>query len=304
METAKSVLITGGSGLVGRYLTSLLLGKGHSVAHLSRGSGFPGRVRVHKWSPEKQVLDPLVFTGIDYVIHLAGANIGEKRWTKMRKEEIRESRVDSSLLLYRTITENSIPLKAFISASAIGFYGAVSSEKIFTETDPPAMDFLGSVCREWEESADLFEKSGIRSVKIRTGVVLEKSDSALSKFLAGARFGMFPVIGSGRQYIPWIHIADLCNIYLKAVADDNMRGPYNAVAPEYTDNRTFVHTLAAVLKKPFISPPVPSLMLKMALGESSVVALKGSRISSDKIISLGYSFLFPDLGSALRDALK
>jgi uncharacterized protein (TIGR01777 family) len=304
MGIGKSVLITGGSGLIGRYLTSLLLEKGYSVSHLSRGRGYPGRVRVHVWAPEKGVLDPVVFTGIDYVIHLAGANIGSKRWTEQRKCEIINSRVASSRIIHKTITDNNLRIKAFISASAVGYYGAVTSERIFTETDPPADDFLGTTCRLWEESADLFEKSGTRTVKIRTGVVLEKNDSALSKFISGARFGLFPALGNGKQYLAWIHIADLCHIYLKALEDETINGAYNAVSPEHTDNRRFVMTLASVMKKPFISPPVPSFFLRLAMGESSVVALKGSRVSTEKLISAGYNFLYPELLSALKDALK
>jgi uncharacterized protein (TIGR01777 family) len=304
MGAGKAVLITGGSGLIGKYLTSLLLEKGYTVSHLSRGIAYPGRVRVHQWSPEKEALDPLVFAGIDYVIHLAGANIGSKRWSELRKEEIISSRITSARLIHKTVSDNNIQLKAFISASAIGYYGAVTTDRIFTENDLPADDFLGTTCRLWEESADLFEKSGIRTVKIRTGVVLEKSDSALSKFLSAARFGLFPCPGNGRQFLPWIHISDLCNIYLKAIEDDKIRGPYNAVAPEHTDNRRFVKALATVMKKPFISFPVPSFLLRIAMGESSVVALKGSRISSGKIQNAGYHFRFMDIESALRDAIK
>jgi uncharacterized protein (TIGR01777 family) len=304
MSESKSVLITGGSGLVGKYLTSILLEKGYTVSHLSRGRGSIGKVRVHMWDPEKGVLDPVVFTGIGYVIHLAGANIGGKRWTDERKNEIINSRVGSAQLIHRIVTENKIELKAFISASAIGYYGAVSSERIFTETDPSGDDFLGTTCRLWEESAALFQKSSIRTAMIRTGVVLEKSDSALSKFLSTARFGLFPVLGSGKQYLPWLHIADLCNIYLKAIEDEKMTGAWNAVSPEHTDNRSFVKTLASVMKKPFISPPVPSLFLRLTMGESSVVALEGSRVSSEKLTSYGYKFLYPDLESALKDALK
>jgi uncharacterized protein (TIGR01777 family) len=304
MSSGKSILITGGSGLIGRYLTSLLLEKGYTVSHLSRGRGYPGRVKVHVWTPEKEVLDPVVFTGIDYVIHLAGANIGSKRWTEQRKREILNSRVASARLIHKTLTEYRIQIKAFISASAVGYYGAVTSEKIFTEADPPADDFLGITCRLWEESADLFGKSGIRTVKVRTGVVLEKSDSALSKFLSAANMGLFPVLGGGKQYLPWIHISDLCNIYLKAIEDEKMDGPYNAVAPDYTDNKRFVKVLSIVMKKPFFSIPIPSPLLWLAMGESSVVALKGSRVSAEKILNSGYKFRFPDIESALRDSVK
>jgi uncharacterized protein len=304
MSTGQTVLITGGSGLIGRYLTSLLLEKGYSVSHLSRGRGYPGRVRVHTWAPEKGVLDPTVFTGIDHLVHLSGANIGSKRWSKKRKEEIISSRVNSARLIHKTVSENNIRLKTFISASAIGYYGAVTSDRISTEDDPPGNDFLALTCRLWEESADLFKKSGTRTVKIRTGVVIEKNDSLLSRYLAVARFGVFPVIGSGKQCLPWIHISDLCNIYLKAIEDTRMSGVYNAVSDESPCQKSFVKTLATAMKRLPVLLPVPSFLLRLIMGESSVIALRGSRVSCEKLVSEGYNFAYPSLISALDYELK
>lgn len=298
-----SVLITGGSGLIGRYLTSALLSEGYKVSHLSRKAKQLGKVSVFQWDPEKGILDPAVLDGIDYIIHLAGSNIGEKRWTKKRKEEIVTSRGDSVRLLHKVVTENKIRLKAFISASAVGYYGSVTSDKIFTEADPPATDFLGTTCKLWEERADLFGNSGIRTIKIRTAVVLEKSDSALSKLMMPARFGFLVQTGNGRQYMPWIHINDLCNIYLKAIEDQSMNGPYNAVSPQHVTHRQFVNTLALVMNKPIFPIPVPSLILKTVLGEMSDVVLKGSRVSSEKIINSGYNFRFINTGDALTNII-
>lgn len=303
-ENRKSIMITGGNGLVGRYLTSMLLGEGFKVSHLSRKQEQFGRIRVFRWDPGKQIVAPEAFEGVDYIIHLAGANIGEKRWTKNRKEEIIKSRVDSAHLIYRTFKENRIPLKALISASAIGYYGSVTSEKIFTENDPPADDFLGTTCRLWEEAADTFEKSGIRTVKIRTAVVLEKSDSALSKLLTPAGFGVFPRLGTGRQYVPWIHIEDLCRIYLKAIQDESMNGAYNAVAPQYIRQSEFMKILAQVMNKYFFHLPVPAILLRTALGEMSDVVLKGSRVSSGKIINAGFQFKHDTLQDALVKAIN
>jgi len=166
-SNGSTVLITGGSGLIGRYLTSSLLNKGYQVAHLSRKANQFGKVRVFRWDPPKEILDPSVFESIDYVVNLAGANIGEKRWTPKRMHEIIYSRIDSTKLLNKVITENNISLKAFISASAVGYYGSITSPRIFREEDPAATDFLGNICRLWEEGADLFANAGIRTVKIR-----------------------------------------------------------------------------------------------------------------------------------------
>ena len=299
----KSVLITGGSGLIGRYLTSVLLENGYKVSHLSRSVNQFGKVRVFRWEPEKGILDPIVFEGVDYIVHLAGANIGEKRWTKNRKNEIINSRVDSAKLLYRIIADSNIPIKAFISASAVGYYGSLTSDRIFTENDPPSDDFLGNVCRNWEAAADLFSLSGIRVVKIRTGVVMEKSDSALSRFLYASRFGLFPILGGGKQFLPWIHPEDLSAIYLKAIIDDTMTGAYNAVSPHHINQKEFMRTLAAVLKKFFLPPPVPSVLLRIMLGEMATIATKGSRIDPEKIIRSGFKFKFSTLDSALRNIL-
>jgi len=303
-STGRSVLITGGTGLIGRYLTRALQADGYKVAHLSRQPRTRGNINVFSWDPSQGYIDPAALEGIDCIIHLSGANIGEKRWTEPRKREIISSRVESANLLYTTIAERHIRLKAFISASATGYYGSSSSQRIFTEEDPPSDDFLGTTCRLWEEAALQFESTGIRTVRIRTAVVLEKTDSALSRLMAPARFGLVVRTGSGRQYFPWIHIADLCNIYLQAVSDDTMSGAFNAVAPQHISHNDFVRTMARVMKRPVFLPPVPGWLLRAVLGEMSDIVLNGSRISSDKITRSGYRFIFPEAEGALRNILK
>ena len=299
-----SVLITGGSGLIGRYLTSLLLAEGYNVSHLSRKTNQFGKVRVYRWDPEKNIIDPAIFDGVNHIIHLAGANIGDKRWSSNRKEEIIGSRVNSTWFLHKTISENNIKLKSFISASAIGYYGSISSENIFRESDSAGKDFLGNTCRLWEEAADMFENTGIRTVKIRTGVVLEKSDSALSKLMKATKFGFVVQTGDGTQYMPWIHINDLCKIYLKAIEDRSMSGAYNAVAPGHVTHKEFIRTLANTVKRPVFPVSIPAFALRIALGEMSDVILKGSRVSSGKITNAGYEFLFPELEAALKETLS
>jgi uncharacterized protein len=298
-----SVMITGGSGLIGRHLTTLLLSEGYKVSLLSRKAHNQGNVRVFTWNPGNSYIEPDALEGIDYLIHLAGANIGERPWTGRRKEEIMRSRIDSARLLHETIIHAGVPLKAFISASAVGFYGSVTSEKIFSEKDTPGTDFLGITCRRWEEAAELFEKSGIRTVKIRTAVVLEKSDSALSKLMLPGKFGFLVKTGDGRQYMPWIHISDLCGIYKKAITDTGMSGSYNAVAPQHIRHSEFMKVLGEVLKRPVINPSVPSFFLKAIMGEMSDVVLKGSRVSPEKIMDAGYRFEFARLQEALQDAI-
>jgi len=303
-KTGMHVMITGGSGVTGRYLTSLLLENGYKVSHLSRKQDQFGKVRVFRWDPEQGIIDSVALEGVDYIIHLAGANIGEKRWTAERKKEIVSSRVDSALLLHKVVTDNKIPLKAFISASGTGYYGSITAEKIFTEEDLPYYDFLADTCRKWEEAACRFANSGIRTVRIRTAVVLEKDADILARFLGPARFGVFPVPGSGNQYFPWIHITDLCNIYLKAVKDDAMEGPYNASSPGHIKLSEFVRELSGAAGKPGLYIPVPSFILRAVLGSMAEMVTKGSRVSSDKIIKAGYQFKHNSLPSALKDILK
>jgi uncharacterized protein len=300
----ESVLITGGSGLIGKYLPASLLAAGYNVSHLSRKNYKIEKVKVFHWEPEKRIIDPDTVKGIDFIIHLAGANIGEKRWSVRRKKEILESRVTSAWLLYDTVAAGNVKLKAFISASASGIYGVKRPDLVFNENDPPAEDFLGSVCKLWEESADLFSASGIRTVKIRTGVVLEKNDSALSKLMKPGKIGFLVQTGTGRQYMPWIHISDLCKIYLKAIEDPDMAGAYNAVAPQQVTHFNFMHVLAKIMRVPLLPVPVPGFILRVVLGEMSDVILYGNRVSSEKLINAGYRFRFKIIEAALDNVIR
>jgi uncharacterized protein (TIGR01777 family) len=299
----KTVLITGGTGLVGKYLCKKLIEKGYVVATLGRQSKKQSDIPNYTWNIEKNELEDGALENVDYIIHLAGANIGEKRWTSKRKKEIVDSRIESSQLIFQKITENKHQLKAFISASAIGYYGAITTDKIFVETDQPSQDFLGETCRLWEESANSFESSGIRTVKIRTGVVLTYQGGALAKMITPVKVGLGASIGSGKQYMPWIHIDDLCEIYLKAIEDNNMHGAFNAVSPEHKNNGEFSKTLTKVLKKKVWFPNIPAFIMKIIFGKMSELILNGSRVSSNKLIKEGFQFKFPDLKSALEDLI-
>ena len=298
MET---ILISGGTGLVGRHLSKKLKAKGYNVAILSRKSRQDPYISTYAWDIDKKEIENKAIETADYIIHLAGENIGNKRWSAKRRQLIIDSRVKTGQLLFEKTKENKKRLKAFISASAIGYYGTIASDKIFHETDPPSNDFLGEVCRKWEQSADSFMKLGIRTVKIRTGIVLTKKAGALEKMILPIKIGIGSPIGNGRQYMPWIHIDDLCGIYIKAIEDIQINGAYNAVAPEYITNRDFMRTLALVLKKSFWFPKIPSIIIKIIFGKMSIVLLKGKRVSSEKIIKSGYKFIFPNLDGALSN---
>jgi len=299
----KTVLISGGTGLIGKHLCKSLKDKGYAVALLSRSSHQDSAMPTYSWDIESHETEKGAIEKADYIIHLAGANIGSERWSKKRRQILIDSRVKTGQLIFEKIKENKNNLQAFISASAIGYYGTITNDKIFTETDPPSNDFLGEVCRQWEQSADHFKTLGIRTVKIRTGVVLTKQGGVLARMITPVKLGVNPSIGSGRQFMPWIHIDDLCDIYIKAIEDTEMNGAYNAVSPGHTTNRIFSKTLARVLHKSFWFPGVPAFLMKLIFGKMSAILIHGSRVSSEKMMKAGYRFMFTDPESALTDLL-
>ncbi|MEE9361915.1 MAG: TIGR01777 family oxidoreductase [Cellulophaga sp.] len=295
------VLITGGTGLVGKWLCTRLAEKGYTVYLLSRTKEQNTPFKVFTWDWKQQEIEVEALENVAYIIHLAGANIADKRWTYKRKQLLINSRVETGKLILKTLKHLQIKSKAFITASAIGYYGTITSNKIFTENDLPAKDFLGTVCNHWEQIANGFNDLGIRVVKIRTGVVLTRQDGALSKMITPIKMGIGSALGNGKQYLPWIHIDDLCNIYIKAIEDTKMKGVYNAIAPDHKTNYVFTKTIASVLHKPFWFPNIPSFVLKLLFGELSQLLLTGSRVSSEKIISEGFCFKYSVLEKALEN---
>jgi uncharacterized protein (TIGR01777 family) len=301
MEQKSRVLITGGTGLIGRQLNYRLKQGGYEVALLGRSKRSDSDTLFYSWDPDQNKVDRDAINNCDYIIHLAGANIGAKRWTSKRRDEIISSRVKSIELIFNNLSKSNPRLKAFISASATGYYGAITTGKIFSETDPPAGDFLGQVCEKWEDAADKFSPAGIRTVKLRTGVVLSKQGGALAKLRRPVQWGVGSAIGSGSQYMPWIHLDDLCAMYIYALENVKIKGAYNAVAPEQVTNKAFTRQLARVLHKPFWFPNIPASLMRLLFGRMAVMLLEGSRVSSDKIETAGFSFLYPDLDSAFKD---
>lgn len=303
MNRNETVLITGGTGLIGRQLANQLLTKGYRVTLLSRTPKAHAEFTTYGWNHDTGFIDIRAITEADYIIHLAGANLGEKRWTHKRQQEIVDSRVRSGELLYHALKTEPHHIKAFISASAIGYYGAQTSETIFTETDPPATDFLGTTCRQWEQVGTQIATLGIRTVVLRTGVVLAPNEGALAKLRIPVALGIGSALGSGNQYVPWIHHDDICGMYLKALEDTTMHGAYNAVAPTHTTNYELTKTLANLLHKPFWFPRVPAFALLLLLGDMANMLLEGSRVSCQKISDAGYHFQFPALEEALKTLL-
>jgi len=295
------ILITGGTGLVGTALCFKLQALGFEVAILSRTKNEKFTLPTYYWDVAKNKIDISIINSVDCIIHLAGVNISEKRWSKNQKEQILDSRIKSAELIFNNIDIKNNQLKAFITASAVGFYGAITSNQIFDETAPAADDFLGQTCFKWEQVADKFAAIGIRTVKIRTGIVLTKKGGALAKIAKPIKLGFGAAIGNGSQYLPWIHIDDLTNIYYKAIETETMIGAYNAVAPEQLTNQEFSKKVALSLKKSIWLPNIPAIIFKLIFGEMAVILLNGSRISSVKIEALGFQFKYPKLDLALKD---
>lgn len=294
----EKVLISGASGLLGKAIAEKLRNKGFEVLTLSRSRKNDKNSFV--WNIEKGQIEEEAVKNSDYMIHLAGEGIADKKWTDERKKQIIESRTKSTQLLLKAIKSTGANIKAFVSASAVGYYGAVTSEKIFSENDLPANDFLGQSCKAWEDSVDEISKLGIRTVKFRIGVVLSKDGGALPKMAAPFKFYMGAVLGSGKQYIPWVHINDVANAFMFAIQNEQLNGAYNLTAPGGgVSNREFSKILAKVLSKPILLPPVPEFALKLLLGEMADLVLKGSRVSSKKLSDTGFKFEYDDLGLAL-----
>ena len=303
------VLISGGTGLIGTKLTHHLTESNYDVIILSRNenktSGNP-KITYSLWDIKKQVIDRDVVKKADYIIHLAGSGVIDKRWTEEYKKEIINSRTKSSELLIKTLKENTHGVKAFVSASAIGWYGAdhypLLRKDGFIETDPATRDFLGETCVLWETSVEPVSEMGIRLVKLRTGIVLSNIAGAFKEFKKPLRFGFAGILGSGKQMVSWIHVEDVCRIYIEAIENNNINGVYNAVAPLPVTNKKLVIEMAEKLRNKFYVPiHLPTLFLKLFIGKRTAEILKSATVSNKKIKSAGFTFLFPTIQSAIED---
>jgi hypothetical protein len=304
-----TVLITGGTGLVGNRLTEMLVSKGYEVIIVTRKIPLTAQKNIQYalWNVEVGHIDSDAVKKSDYIIHLAGAGVADKRWSIKRKKEIVDSRIKSCELLVNALRTNENKIKAVISASAIGWYGPDPSlhENGFDENDIANTDFLGETCKEWESSIQPTALLGKRLVILRTGIVLSKYGGALKEFLTPLKFGVAAILGNGKQKISWIDIDDLCTIYINAIENNNWYGSYNAVAPSPISNKQLTLALAKKLRGKFFIPIyVPGFVLNFILGEMSIEVLKSCTVSAEKIKHAGYNFLYPTLESSLDHLLK
>ena len=296
------ILITGGTGMIGQRLAELLLDHGHEVALLTREPTKSSHYRLFGWDPAAGTIDPAALPYADCVVNLAGSNVADGKWTASRKHEILRSRLDGLELLHRELAKPGHHVRTLLSASAIGIYGDRGDELLYenSPTAAPADDFLADVVLQWEAGARAIATPGLRVVLPRIGIVLSPEGGALVPIAKTVRYGAGAPLGSGRQYMSWIHLDDLCRLLSQMLQDELWHGEYNAVAPNPATNQEFTETLAQVMHRPLVLPKVPAFGLKLAMGEMSEIVLGSQRVSADKVLSQGFQFEYPVLKAALE----
>jgi len=299
--TMAKILITGGTGLVGRHLSSRLHAQGHQVVHLSRSENSQSTYPTYRWDIATGYIDEKAMSGVDYIVHLAGAGVADKRWTDERKQVILDSRTESIRLLYKNVRDQSVQLKAFISASAIGYYGADTGSNLLDEESAAGSDFLAEVVKQWESEADRF-KEICPVCKVRIGVVLDADGGAMKEILKPINYYVGAPLGSGKQLMSWIHIDDLVSMF-EYVIENQLTGTYNATAPNPVTNEALTKELAGVTGKPLWLPNVPAFVMKVILGEMAQIVLGGSKVSSEKIRKAGFTFKFTQIEDAVKDLI-
>ena len=296
-----NTLVSGSTGLVGSALVEALTSKDHRVVRLTRSESAQGEPAV-QWDPASGTLEPSAFDGIDAVVHLAGESIAEGRWTDAKKARIRDSRVEGTQLLCRTLASLQTRPRALVCASAIGFYGDRGDERL-TEESPPGAGFLPDVCRQWEDATAPARDAGVRVVNLRIGIVLSPRGGALGKMLPPFKMGVGGVLGDGRQFMSWITRGDLVAVIEHALKTEALSGPLNAVSPQPVTNRQFTKTLGSVLGRPTVFP-MPAFAARLVFGEmADALLLSSTRVVPAKLNESEFPFQHTDLESALRDLL-
>jgi uncharacterized protein len=298
----KKILITGASGLIGSRLTEMLLQKGYQVVHIGRTkrAGIPPyTVPAFVWDINRGAFEANALEDVDAIINLAGAGVADKRWTASRKQEILESRTKSSALLHRMLSSSQHQVTTVVSASAIGYYGFGFGDEVFTEQSKAGSDFLATVTKQWEDETDKLTNLNIRLIKLRIGIVLSDKGGALREMTKPIRWFVGSPLGKGTQHLSWIHIDDLCNLFINAIENEKLQGPYNAVCGDWVTNKEITKAIGKALNRPIWLPNVPGFVLKLILGEMANLVLLGSKVSADKIKETGFEFKYTSLEEAL-----
>lgn len=302
IDRIKTVLITGGTGLIGKKLSQLLTDKGYDVWHYSRKQRPNSPYRTFLWNVEEGTIDTTPLSKVDAIIHLAGENVAESRWTAQRKREIINSRTNSLRLLHDSLRDMQHQVQCFVSASAVGYYGNHYGE-VLTEESSSTNDFLSRTTQWWEDAAQQIASMNIRTAILRIGIVLSGEGGALPLTALPLKFRVGTYFGNGDQYYSWIHLDDVANMFIY-VMENNLAGIYNAVAPEPVTNKEFVRNIAVAQNRPSIFVPIPAFALRAAMGEMAAVVLDSAFVSSEKIQDMGFRFKYPKLELALKVIYK
>jgi uncharacterized protein (TIGR01777 family) len=301
------IVITGGTGTIGRRLVYHLLQYGHVVKVISRQpfkpANLPAKIIFGQWDGKTAEGWGSLVDGADAVVNLAGASLADKPWTDERKREIEESRSNAGKAMVEAISAAGVKPKVLIQSSAVGYYGPQNNDKVITEDSPPGDDFMAQVCQAWEASTQAVEAMGVRRVVTRSGVVLDMQGGALPRMVLPFRLFAGGPIGFGKQWFPWIHYCDEVEAVRFLIQNEAASGPFNLTSPNTLRNRELARTIGKVMKRPAFFP-VPSPVLKLMFGEMSTVLLDGQQVVPERLQELGYQFKFPEVEAALRDLLK
>ncbi len=280
-------------------MTEILLSRGYEVHHLSRTKK-NSVVPSFAWNIEKKELDISSFENADAIIHLAGTNLYEKRWNNVVKKNIYNSRVEGTKLLMRALSYTPNKVKSIVSASGIGYYGN-RKDDLLNEDASPGKTFLAQVCADWENEARKAEELKIRAVQLRAGIVLSKNDGALKELSLPLKYFVKPIFLPGTQHWSWIHLDDVCELFIHSIENENMHGAFNATSPHAVTYSAFIRTLAQVLKKKSIPSPLPGWLLRIISGEFAATLFHDCNCSSEKILATGFQFKYSNLKSAIED---
>jgi uncharacterized protein len=304
----ETILIAGGTGLIGQRLSTILKQVGYNVIHLSRKADLNATFPAYFWNPSTGEIDETAIAKADYIIQLAGAGIADRLWTKARKKLIIDSRVQSNELIANTLRQYPHKVKAYIAASAIGFYGNRVADERLDEDAGAGSGFLTESTVAWERAIESvtqkYQNERVRGVTIRVGIVLSMQGGALPKMMIPFWVRLGNWFGDGRQVMSWIHIDDICQIFIKAVQDAKMKGVYNGVAPAPVSNKAFTKAIGQAKGGWHLYMPVPSFLLRLGLGEMADVVLNGNHVSAQKIENQGFVFQYKTISIALNHLLR
>lgn len=309
LSTMNTILVTGGTGMIGSLLVKELSESGYEVIVASRSvrKSINGKVQVVQWDPSRRYIDPAILQKVHYIVNLAGAGIAAKRWNESYKKEIITSRIEAAQTIIENLQKVPHQVRAVINASAIGWYGPdvdYGMRAFFTEEASPANDFLGKACQEWENAIEPIRDMNIRLIKFRFGHVLSTRGGALVEYLNAMKKGVAPIMGNGKQTLSWIHELDLVRMIHFAIQNEQVDGVYNAVAPRPVTNKEFVHSMKLLYPRSTIGIHVPSFILSIVVGEMKEEVLKSVTVSSKKISDAGFQFIYPLIETALGHLIK